>query len=271
MTQKYERTFVNKLSIFAWIGISLITILIDTLHRDSLSKVRSLILNVSSPVIKVAEIPVLWVNFFNDAIIELKYIVDNNEKLKTEILELQQYKNSYYVLKQENSTFRKLLNYDLSLEKTFITSRVIGNTGGIYHRTLLLDKGIKDGVKKNDGVMGIGGLLGKIVEVSHNNSRVLLLTDMNSALPVFIIGSNERSIMQGDSSENPTLKFIKNIDTVKVGQKIITSGDGGVLPNGIPVGIVISVDDSRAKVKLYTKTKNNLFARIVKFKYVKNQ
>ena len=270
MIQKHEGTFLNKLSISTWIVISLITILIDTLHRDSLIKIRSFILDLSSPIVKIAEVPVLWINLLDDSITEFKDIIDNNEKLKTEILELQQYKNSYYILKQENSTFRSLLRYNRSLEKTFITSRVIGNTGGIYHRTLLLDKGIKDGVKKNDGVMGIGGLLGKIVEVTDNNSRVLLLTDMNSALPVFIIGSNERSIMQGDGSKKPILKFIENIEDVKVGQKVITSGDGGMLPNGIPVGIVIAVDDYNAKVKLYTKTKNNLFARIVKFKYVKN-
>ena len=270
MIQKHEGTFLNKLSISVWIVISLITILIDTLHRDSLIKIRSFVLDLSSPVVKVAEVPVLWFNFLNDSITEFRDIVDNNEKLKTEILELQHYKNSYYVLKQENSTFRSLLKYNRSLEKSFITSRVIGNTGGIYHRTLLLDKGMKDGVKKNDGVMGIGGLLGKIVDVSENNSRVLLLTDMNSALPVFIIGSDERSIMQGDGGENPTLKFIENIETVKVGQKVITSGDGGMLPNGIPVGRVIAVDGYRAKVKLFTKTKNNLFARIVKFRYVKN-
>ena len=75
MIQKHEGTFLNKLSISAWIVISLITILIDTLHRDSLIKIRSFILDLSSPVVKVAEVPVLWVNFLNDSIIEFRDIV----------------------------------------------------------------------------------------------------------------------------------------------------------------------------------------------------
>ena len=268
--QKKEGNFLQKLSLSFFIGCSFIVMILDTLHRDNFQFIRSSVLNVSTVVYNVIEAPIYFFDGVIESALDYRSTVQKNDELKKQVLKLEEFKNEYYVLKQENETFKKLLNYNAKIEKSFLTSRVIGDTGGIYMRTLLLDMGSKDNVEKNDAVMGIGGLLGKIVEVSYNNSRVLLLTDINSAVPVFILGSNERAIMVGDATDIPVLKFINEIENVKVGQKVVTSGEGGLFPNGLPIGEVIEIDKTIAKIKTYSNNKNNLFTRIVKFKYKRN-
>ncbi|MGB1360704.1 MAG: rod shape-determining protein MreC [Alphaproteobacteria bacterium] len=266
---KAKSNFLRKLSLSTWLVISFVTLIIDYLHRDNLQNIRSTVLNVATPIIKVIETPVEWVKSANNTFVKFQEISDDNVMLKNKIIELEEYKNNYFILKQENVLLKKLLKYNSRIEKSFIASRVIGNTGGIFKQTLLLDRGSKDGVKDNDGVMSVGGLLGKIVETSYNNSRVLLLTDSNSAVPVFIMGSNERAIMIGNDTEVPVLKFINKIENVEVGQKIISSGDGGMLPHGIPIGEVSKIEGINAMVKLYTDSSSSLFTRIVKFKNVR--
>jgi rod shape-determining protein MreC len=85
------------------------------------------------------------------------------------------------------------------------------------------------------------GLVGRIAEVGDRASRVLLLTDLNSRIPVTLQGSHERAILAGDNSPRPLLAYLAPNAKPEVGERVVTSGDGGVFPPGIPVGVIVSV------------------------------
>lgn len=176
------------------------------------------------------------------------------------------YKRTIDELKQENRQLRTLLHYNKSLEKAFITARVISNIGGAYAQTLLLNRGALSKVRPGLAVIDERGLLGRIVSVSANSSRVLLLTDSNSSIPAMIQETNQPVILNGDGSNNPILTFLSYRYAPKIGNTIITSGYGGALPPGIPLGKVISITRP-FKVKLFAEIPESPYVRIVQFQY----
>src|SRR5205807_3200695 len=93
------------------------------------------------------------------------------------------------------------------------------------------------------------GLVGRLTEVGSRASRVLLITDLNSRIPVVIESSHANAVLAGDNSERPRLAYVAEPDTVKIGDRILTSGEGGVFPPGVPVGMVAALDPGGARVE----------------------
>ncbi|MEH6477754.1 MAG: rod shape-determining protein MreC, partial [Sneathiella sp.] len=132
-----------------------------------------------------------------------------------------------------------------------ITARVIGDSGGPFVRTLLLGAGALDGVRTGQAAVGPHGVLGRVVEVGHQSARVLLLTDLNSRIPVKLEKSRNKGILVGDNSSSPKLEFLPTNAQVSAGDRVVTSGDGGMLPAGWPIGIVSSVAEGQVRVQAY--------------------
>jgi rod shape-determining protein MreC len=110
------------------------------------------------------------------------------------------------------------------------------------------------------------GLVGRVVGVMPNISRVLLLTDVASRTPVMIDRTNARAILTGDGGPNPKLEYLRGRDPVKKGDRVLTSGDGGVFPRGLPVGTAVKGLDGRWRVVLDADSGSIDFVRILKFR-----
>ncbi len=260
---------MKKLSVYFILGVAFVLFIVDNISSRILMIVRSNVSIVITPVLEVVSTPLQTAQNWKKYTGVLYGVYSTNQRLMEENIALQKYKDEYYVLAQQNLELRQLLRYNKSLEKEQIVARVISDTGGVYARTLLLNSGTEDGVGDGLGVMTNKGLLGRTVNTEYNNTRVLLLTDINSEIPVVVNDLKEYGILAGNVSKDPILKFVRNAQNIKKGQQVLTSGHGGIFPPGIPVGVISSVIDGTILVRLYARPNDSSYVRIVKFHYNK--
>ncbi len=110
------------------------------------------------------------------------------------------------------------------------------------------------------------GLVGRVIGVAHGASRVLLLTDVASRTPILVDRTDARAIMTGDASSTPKLEYLRGADPIKEGDRILTSGDGGMIPRGLPVGTAVKGLDGAWRVRLDADETGIDFVRILLFK-----
>ena len=195
---------------------------------------------------------------------DMTSVYRENERLKEENATLLQWQQVARRLDNENLELRKITNYVPGGNTWFVTGRVIGAAGGSYSRSVMIDRGSADGISKGQAATSGTGLVGRIAEVGARASRVLLVTDMNSRIPVILQGSHERAVLAGDNSDWPLLAYLAPNAKIAVGDQVVTSGDGGVLPPGIPIGTVASIG-GYARVALSTDLSTVDYLRIVDF------
>lgn len=153
-------------------------------------------------------------------------------------------------LQVQNRALRELLRMPLS-EPAVIrtTARILGDSGGTFVQTRLIDAGADRGVEEGMAVMGPRGLVGRVVRVGERSARVLLLTDLNSRIPVMVDRTRDQGILEGDNTGFPRLRFLPLVPGLAVGDRVLTSGVGGVLPPGLLVGEIARVGEQEATVR----------------------
>jgi rod shape-determining protein MreC len=130
---------------------------------------------------------------------------------------------------------------------------VIGESGGPFVRTLVLAAGERDGVRPQQAVVGARGLVGRVTDVGSDAARILLITDLNSRVPVLIEESGRRAILSGDNSAMPRLMFMEAEAQISAGDRVVTSGHGGVFPPGLPVGTVTEAEGGALRVRPFAQ------------------
>ena len=121
---------------------------------------------------------------------------------------------------------------------------------GPFNRTRLCDAGSELGVMEGNPAVAARGLVGRVSGVSRGVCRILLLSDVQSRVPVMLPRTNGRAILMGDGGPNPALGYLRTHDGVREGDRVMTSGDGGVIPRGLPVGAVVRGLDGSWRVAL---------------------
>lgn len=159
--------------------------------------------------------------------------------------------------------YRELLALPVEPDLHVISARVIADLQSPFVRTLVANTGHLAGVKEGQAVTGGRGLIGRIVSVGRVSSRLLLLTDFNSHVPVLIAPKNTRAILSGNNADNPVLRFLPKNTVIEDGAEVVTSGDGGQVPIGIPVGVVRIDDDGRPFVELQEDLHNLSYVRVI--------
>ena len=162
-----------------------------------------------------------------------------NDQLKAENERLQDWYEKAQALTAENISLRNLLNFRPEPEVKSLTARVVADSGGAYVRSLLIDAGLDEGVRKNQAAMGGRGLVGRVIMAGRHSARVLLITDLNSRIPVLLTGSRRRAVLAGDNGDLPQLLHLPLDYKPVPGERVVTSGEGGVFPPGLPIGAVI--------------------------------
>jgi rod shape-determining protein MreC len=147
---------------------------------------------------------------------------------------------------------------------TFITGTVLADSGSPYRQSVLLNVGARDGLVEGWATMDGIGLVGRIAGVGKNTARVILLTDASSRIPATIQPSGQRAIVAGDNSAAPPLDFIENRELVRPGDRVISSGDGGVFPAGILIGQVAADPGGRLRVRLAADYERLEFLRVLR-------
>ena len=174
---------------------------------------------------------------------------ERNERLESDNAQLRKWQAVAEQLGYENDVFRRLLKVVPDQRARFVTARVIADSGGPFIHMVLVNAGASHGARRGQAVVNHDGLVGRVLEVGEHTARVLLLTDLNSRIPVVLEESRDRTILRGDNSPHPSLAFLATDARVKPGDRIVTSGEGGMFPPALDVGIVSSVDKDRATVQ----------------------
>ncbi|PTQ66992.1 rod shape-determining protein MreC [Celeribacter persicus] len=177
-------------------------------------------------------------------------LYEQNQELRNELRQMQAWKEAALQLEQKNAKLLDLNNVRLDPRYTYVTGVVMADSGSPFRQSVLLNVGARDGIVDGWATMDGIGLVGRISGVGQNTARVILLTDSNSRLPVTIQPSGQRAILSGDNSIRPSLDFIETPELVRPGDRVISSGDGGVFPPGILIGQVAKGPDRRLRVIL---------------------
>ncbi|MBL0932042.1 MAG: rod shape-determining protein MreC, partial [Alphaproteobacteria bacterium] len=174
---------------------------------------------------------------------------EENRRLREENLRLLHWQQVARNLEAENRAMRDMQRVATEPGLTFVTARVIADAGGAFVRSVLIAAGTRDGIAKGQPALVPDGLVGRVGETGERAARVLLLTDLNSHVPVPIEGTRDRAIIDGDNSDMPKLTFLSSGARPQLGDRIVTSGDGGVFPPGLPVGIVVQTGEHGVRVR----------------------
>jgi len=217
------------------------------------------------PVNGVFAYPVRWVGAVSDWIGGYFFAVSENRRLKREIAELQAVRDANIALANVNRRYETLLGVRTQPPVPLVTARSISDARGPFANARLIDVGTGQGVKIGNPVINEHGLVGRVSGTAPNVSRVLLLTDVSSQVPVLIDRSDARAILSGDGSGNPRLEYVRGEDALKVGDRVLSSGDGGGMPRGLPVGVVARGVDGSWRVKLFSDRGAIDFVRVLRF------
>jgi len=243
------RVVAQRFSFLALILLAVALMVLGKLDANVMEIARMNVTDAVSPILNVLSKPVKTVNQLINEVLGVYNIREKNILLKQEKDRLLQWQALARKLKVENRNLRNLLNFPVDPAAGFITARVIADTGGAFANSVVINVGNKSGVLKGQPTITGEGLVGRVTDVGKRSSRVLLITDLNSRIPVVIQSSQARAIMAGDNSYQPRLIYLSPGALVSQGDRIVTSGHGGAFPPGIPVGLVASVNVNGTRIK----------------------
>lgn len=191
-------------------------------------------------------------------------LYEQNQELRRELQQMKAWKEAALQLEQRNAKLLDLNNVRLDPKLTFVTGLVLADSGSPFRQSVLLNIGARDGILDGWAATDGLGLVGRVSGVGANTSRVLLLTDASSRVPVQLQPSGLTAILSGDNTPAPLIDFIDTPELVRPGDRVVSSGDGGVFPPGLLVGQVALGRDGRLRVRLSADYERLEFLRILR-------
>ncbi|MRX49593.1 rod shape-determining protein MreC [Paracoccus sp. S-4012] len=191
-------------------------------------------------------------------------LYEQNQELRRELQKMAAWREAAIQLEQENAKLLAQNSVRLDPALTALSGVVLADSGSAFRQSVLLNVGARDGVLDGWATMDGLGLVGRIAGVGERTSRVMLLTDPSSRLPVTIQPSGQHALLTGDNTPYPALDFIERPEDVRPGDRVVSSGDGGVFPAGLPVGQVAQATDGRLRVRMAADYGRLEFLRVLR-------
>lgn len=254
-------------SIALIVALSLMLLAMHKAGNPALIQLRTRMNDAVVPVLTVLGQPFTAIQSAAHWAAEMAALREENIRLKNENIQLLKWQSAARELEVENQSLRSLLKTLPAAQQQFITARIVSDTGGPYMHAALINAGDQAGVKADQAVVAAEGLLGRVVEVGKSSARVLMLNDINSRIPVLVEGSQEKSILSGTGAVLPALSYLPAGSKISAGERVVTSGDGGVFPSGIPVGQVVIEEDGAVYVQPFADPATTTFIRTIDYKF----
>ena len=217
---------------------------------------------VSLPEKQIAKVNSLIKDHF-ETYKEYQNILSELDKLKAK-----KYKEEYII--EENQRLRKLIDENILTSNQEI-SKVLLDKDSPFLKSIILNKGSKNNIKMGMAVLSDEYLVGKIVEVNYSTSRALLISDLNSKIPVSIFPGNHQSILSGTGKDYGELQYTKDKNKFNSTSIVYTSGAGGIFKSGIPIGKISLTDGTEGQtVNFFTDLSQLDFVKILSFKKEEN-
>lgn len=212
-------------------------------------EMRSQISVLVTPIQYLVSLPIDFVNWIFTDVSTRQQLLQENAQLKASLLLFQAELQKQYAIESENQQLRTLLGTSQKFKHKVSAAQLLAVVSNPFSREVVLNKGSMDGVFVGQPIMDAWGIMGQVVQVNAATSRVMLLTDARSSIPVQVKRNNIRAIATGDPRFDVLrLEHILNTEDIQKDDFLVTSGLGGRYPYGYPVGEVISVKrDSNAQ------------------------
>ena len=236
----------------------------DVRDHDNYTPVRAGFDSVAGPVSGVLAAPVRWTGALTDGIKGYFFAVSENRRLRAQVADLQPWRDQAIALKNVNARYEAMLGLRTEPAVAMVTARSVSDARGPFVNARLIDAGSTKGVRIGNPVINEHGMVGRIVGTTGGISRVLLLTDVASRTPVLIDRTDARAMLTGDGSGNPRLEFLRSRD-LQAGDRVLSSGDGGGIPRGVPIGVAAKGIDGSWRVKLFSDRGAIDYVRIMLF------
>lgn len=228
-------------------------------------RVRTAVSDAFVPLLAALARPAATVQDAIDGAHELLSLREENARLREENVRLMHWQQAARQMEAEARALRDALNYVPPGEPRIVSARVISDSSSAYVRSLLVGAGEADEVRRGQAAMDGAGLVGRVTEVGRRSARILLVTDINSRIPVVLEQSRHAAILAGDNSDRPRLRFLPVEAQPQPGDRIVTSGEGGVFPPGIPVGVIAQVNGPDVRIQPLAKLDRLEYVRLADF------
>ena len=261
-------TFKYLLQRFAFlslIGLTFALMLIGKADTILVERARMAVTDAVTPILRVMAEPAAGISQFVTNIRELAAIRQQNADLREANARLLEWQAVAQKLENENRQLRGLLGTVYEPEARSISARVVADSGGAFAQSILITAGSRNGVAKGQAVVTGEGLVGRVTQAGFRSARVLLVTDINSRIPVRVGEAGDRAILTGDNSPRPLLNYLGMKSAVAPGDRIVTSGDAGAFPPGLPVGRVVVADETKVLVEPYASRDRLQFVEALDF------
>ncbi len=193
---------------------------------------------------------------------------DENQRLRAANETLRQWRAVALALAAQNAALRSELHFVPSPKPDFFTARVIADAGGLYTRSVLAAIP-HDGRTATDAIAMDGdGLVGRVIEAGRRSARILLITDINSRIPVSIGAQGSRALMVGANMNRPRLIYWRSNAPPREGMVVVTSAIGGVFPAGLPVGTVHYIGKSDPVVSPFAALDRLRIVRLFEYRHI---
>tara|TARA_B100000579_G_scaffold309244_1_gene258896 strand:- start:252 stop:1112 length:861 start_codon:yes stop_codon:yes gene_type:complete len=249
-----QRGARQKFSLFVLILISSLIFAIDNIELKFTKVLRSLINDGVYRISAISSSPIKFSSATKDFFIKHIFIYKENEELKLEIQELKknELKSSY--LETENQRLQEIVQLDKDSAFITVGAKIMLDKNSPYLNSAVINKGSNSNIKLGMPVLSKGYFAGTIVEVNFLSSRILLLNDLNSRIPVVISPGGEQAILSGAGRKRPTLEYLPENFIFQKNSTVYTSGKDGVLISGIPIGELFEDQiDNKIEVKLFSE------------------
>ncbi|MEQ8228556.1 MAG: rod shape-determining protein MreC [Rhodospirillales bacterium] len=259
------RNFAQRFAYIGLVAAAFALMMLAKVDTILVERARTHMTDAVAPILDVISRPIDTLNRGVDEIHAMKNLYDENARLREERLRLMHWKSVAEKLESENRILKEQLNVIPEREASFVTARVIADTGGAFSQSVIVNAGARDGVRKGQAAVTADGLVGRVIDVGSRSARVLLLTDINAKIPVLIDPTRTRAIMAGANKTKPRLTWLPPGAVVAVGDSIVTSGHAGVFPPGLRVGQVTAVGEGGLIVQPHADLSRLEYVRILDF------
>lgn len=244
------RRTLERLAPRLWLLLAAALLVVSKADLRLASWLADTVPDLYAPVMAVLHQPVRLARGVGQEVGDLLAVRSENLRLREEVRRLRAWRDEVVQLRVENRALRRMLAMPPpeGTERQTV-ARVIGDSGGPFRHARLLDAGTDRGVVEGMAVMEEFGMVGRVVQAGRHSARVLLLTDLNSRIPVIVAPSGDHAILEGDNSRYPRLAFLPVNPSIAPGDRVLTSGRDGLLPPGLPVGEVERIDEHGVRVR----------------------
>ena len=254
-----RRLFVVVLFLTAFLFI-----LFSNIDSVVVGAVDKAVIQATGPVMRVVEFPARVIHrawtYFSD----VAHIYKENEQLRAENKQMMILQNKVRTLEVENQLLSRLLNYVPPAEASFMSAQIVAESGDNFTHLLLVYIG-DEAVRKGQVVMGDESVIGRIDTVSAPYAKVILITDINSKIPVVVERTRVRGILSGNNTALPELIFTRSVADIREGDIIVTSGVGGMFPSGLPIGFVSAINGNKVEVEPMADIERIEYVRVVDY------